>query len=102
MQVDDAIEQLRQQRVSIRGNDLVQLLADLGFRVESAKTPGHKVVTHPDIKGLRSNFDCGHGRTPQPKPVYVDKMRKLLEQYYDELVDLEKKSQKSAARESKQ
>lgn len=103
MRVDDAITQLRQQRASIRCDDLIRLLTDLGFVVHPTKTPGHKIVTHPDIKDLRSNFDCGHGRTPQPKTVYVDAMRRLLTQYRDELAQIEKKADhQSANEESKQ
>lgn len=69
--------------------DLVRVLAELGFTVQSGKSSGHKVVKHPRIKGLYFNFDCGHGRDPQPKSVYVDSVRRVLGQFRDELSSLE-------------
>jgi hypothetical protein len=55
-----------------------------------SKSPGHKVVTHPSIKGLRFNFDCGHGRNPQIRTCYVDNARRVLRQFREELAALEK------------
>ena len=90
MRVDDAMEQLRQQRASTRCSDLVRLLVDLGFAVAaSSKSPGHKVAKHPEIKELRMNFDCGHGADPQVLTCYTDSVRRVLRQYRDELARLE-------------
>ena len=92
MRVDDAIEQLRQQRASTRCADLVRLLQDLGFIVEStSKSPGHKVAKHRIIKGLWTNFDCGHGANPQVFTCYTDSVRRVLRQHRDELAQLETK-----------
>ena len=99
MRVDDAIEQLRQQQASIRCSDLVQILTGLGFEVRSGRAPGHKVVTHPKIKGLYSNFDCGHGRSPEVRVPYVLNMRRVLRQYHSELTELETKAIASAKKE---
>ena len=62
------------------------MLDDLGFRIRNAGG-AHKVVSHPDLKGFRgTDFDCGHGRNPTVKPVYIKKnVIRVLENWKAEL-----------------
>jgi hypothetical protein len=89
VRVDDAIEYLRQQRASLRCDDLVGLFTGLGFDVRPCGSPGHYVVKHSGIKDLRFNFAGGHGRNSQLLTCYVDNARRVLRQFHDELVKLE-------------
>ena len=71
---------------SIRCNDMVQILSGLGFAVCDGGKQGHKVITHPKLKGFTSAaFACDHGRNPQVKPVHTARIRKLLESHADDL-----------------
>jgi hypothetical protein len=101
VRVDDAIEQLRQQRASTRCGDLVRLLVEMGFAVQStSRSPGHKVAKHPKIRGLRLNFDCGHGADPQVLTCYTDSVRRVLRQYRDELARIEAEQGAAGATEN--
>jgi len=66
----------------MRCSELCELLEALGFDVRAGKKSGHKIVTHRALDDFYSfSFDCGHGRNPEVKPVYVRSALKLLRHY---------------------
>ena len=65
---------------------MVKLLEGLGFEVRDGKKSGHKVITHPGLCRFTSaSFSCGHGRDPQVKRAYIHRIKKVLEDYGEEL-----------------
>lgn len=73
-------------RGSIRCEDMIRLLKGLGFAVRDGKKTGHKVITHPTLVNFTSAaITCGHGRNPEVKPIYVRRIRQLLETHADGL-----------------
>lgn len=87
MLVKDAIEQLRRARNNQRCSDLCRLLQEFGFDVRNgSRGGGHKVFDHPSIPHfIGSNFDCGHGRDPLVRGVYVGTIIRVLKTYQLEL-----------------
>lgn len=89
MQVDEIVLLLKQRKKSLRCNDLKKILENLGFIVRDGKRGGHKVFIHPQLSDFEAgSFNCDHGKNPQIKPAYVQKVIKILEQYKDELSTL--------------
>jgi len=87
--VSDVVDALLAAKATTRCQDLIQQLEALGFEVRDGKKQGHKVVTHPRLRGfLSAGFTCGHGRNPEVKPVYVRQMVQVLRQYHTELLEL--------------
>jgi hypothetical protein len=78
---------------SMRCAEVKRLLTRLGFEVKNGKRGGHKVFTHRHLSSFYSqSFNCDHGKNPEIKKPYINKIIKLLEQYKDDLVEyLEKK-----------
>jgi GT2 family glycosyltransferase len=82
------ISQLQAAKSSIRCEELAAYMHDLGFVVRAGDA-GHKVVTHPGLKGFYSaSYNCGHGRNPEIKPAYIGKILRILRQYESELDEL--------------
>ena len=80
------IDMLKQRKSNICCTELSKLLTEHGFEVKDGKLGGHKVVTHDYIEGfLSTSFNCGHGKNPQIKPIYISKLRKVIEQYIDDI-----------------
>lgn len=74
----------------VRCDEMVRLLRRLGFIVRDAKKQGHKTFSHPGLARFTSaSFTCGHGRDPQVKRVYIHRIRKLLEDYGEELSEID-------------
>ena len=72
---------------SIRCQHLAEQLELLGFEVRDGKRGGHKLFFHAEITSFHSgSFNCGHGKNPEVKPVYVRKIVRLLRQYEKELI----------------
>ena len=83
---DEAVETLRQRRKNLRCSEVRTILGDLGFNVRDGTQGNHKVYSHPNIPQFHgSNFDCGHGKDPILKAVYIDNIRKVLQQYESDL-----------------
>ncbi len=81
----ETITQLQAAKSSIRCEELAASLRDLGFVVRAGEA-GHKVVTHPGLKGFYSAaYNCGHGKNPEIKPAYIGKILRILRQYESEL-----------------
>lgn len=73
----------------IRCKDMVALLENLKFKVVDKKTPGHKLVTHAQLKDFTSlGFNCGHGKNPEILKCYVTSIRNMLKTYRDDLKEL--------------
>lgn len=69
---------------------MVKLLEGFGFEVRDGKKSGHKVITHAGLGRFTSaSFSCGHGRDPQVKRVYIHRIKKLLEDYGEELSEID-------------
>lgn len=88
MVYDDAVRCMREERNSMRLSDLKAILLSLGFVVERGTKGNHYTVTHPPLSasgtGFRGlHFDGGHGTDPQVLPVYINKLRRLVETYQD-------------------
>lgn len=65
------------QKASMRCQDRVKTLENLGFEVIDGKKQGHKVFVHQAIKDFYSaSFTCGHGRNPEILPAYITKIHK--------------------------
>lgn len=83
--VDEAIKILRQRSATLRCSELEALLREVGLDVAPGRRGKHRIVDHPMITEIASDFDGGHGADAQVKSVYTSKMRKLLETYQDQL-----------------
>lgn len=86
MTLDQAREQLKASKKTIRCHELEQLLKSLGFHVRDGNRGGHKVFTHPHLPSFySSSFDCGHGRNPEIKPAYITRVLRVLAEHEDDL-----------------
>ena len=89
MSVDEAIAELKNAGGNYRCSRLVRVLESLGFIVDPCKVQHHKKYKHPGIPGFTgANFSCQHGKTPNVKPGYVNRVRKVIENWKDELEEL--------------
>lgn len=89
MKVKHAITTLKQKKKSTRCKELIQILEELGFVVRDGRRGGHKVYMHPDLLDFPGDaFNCDHGKNPQIKPVYVQRVIKILEDFESELSSL--------------
>ncbi len=84
---DSVVEELKSSGASTRCSRLKQLLESLQFQVQRVKSGNHYVIRHRGIPGfLGSNYNCGHGTDPQVNPVYIHKLRRLIEANKEHLV----------------
>ena len=85
-EVDSKLHFLLQHKRSLSCSDLKRILEYLGFYVRDGKRGGHKVFTHSKLKGFESgSFNCEHGKNPTIKPVYVQRIIRLIEANKEEL-----------------
>jgi len=74
----DIEDKLTNDLASIRCKELADYLTQLGFEVRDCKKGNHKIFIHEGIPGFRvGNYDCGHGKNPVIKRVYIRKILKL-------------------------
>lgn len=79
---DEAIAELDQAGASMRCSSLSTLLIALGFEVKDGKRGGHKVFTHDHNPGFYSAaYNCDHGKNPEIKRPYINKVKKTLKQH---------------------
>lgn len=84
--VTDALQRLTDAGSSLRCDELRRILESLGFEVRDGKKAGHKVVTHAGLPDFFStSYTCGHGKNPEIKPAYIQKIRKIIKEREDEL-----------------
>lgn len=77
--LDQVIKTLTASKASMRCDEVVKLLKDLGFNVRDGKCPGHKIFTHPELQDFHSgSFNCDHGKNPQIKSAYISKILRVL------------------------
>ncbi|MEE4382285.1 MAG: type II toxin-antitoxin system HicA family toxin [Pseudomonadales bacterium] len=75
---------------AVRCRELVALLESLGFTVRRGRRGNHRIVTHAGLDDfLGTSFDCGHGRDPEVRPVYVHKLRRVIEMHAQALGERE-------------
>ncbi len=79
---------LEESEAKVKCSDLRSHLEELGFTVRDGKRAGHKVVTHPNLKGFYStSYTCGHGRNSVIKPAYIRNMTKTLKIHEQALIE---------------
>jgi len=83
---DEIIAELRGRPANIRCAELADLLGQLGFVVRDCGKGNHKAFSHSRLAGFPGgNYDCGHGKNRQVKPVYVRRIIRILEEWEDQL-----------------
>ena len=88
--VQTALERLGPSASAVRCRELVALLESLGFTVRRGRRGNHRIVTHAGLDDfLGTSFDCGHGRDPEVRPVYVRKLRRVMEMHAQALGERE-------------
>ncbi|HET8554713.1 MAG TPA: type II toxin-antitoxin system HicA family toxin [Rhodanobacteraceae bacterium] len=84
--LEQAYAELAGAGASMRCVALGKLLENLGFEVRDGKRGGHKIFVHDGIPGFTSGaYNCDHGRNPEIKRPYINKVLKILKQYEAEL-----------------
>lgn len=82
------IAALKNAGASMRCREVKTLLMELDFNVRDGKRGGHKVYTHPFITSFTSGaFNCDHGKNPEIKRPYINKIIKTLEKYESEIIE---------------
>ena len=92
--LNEVTKHLRLANSSIRCQELTRILESLGFNVRNGKKQGHKVFVHHGLDSFTSGgYNCGHGKNPEVKPVYIKKIARLLKQYENELIQYSREAQ---------
>jgi len=74
---------------NVKCRDFTKLLGEFGFDIRDGKRGGHKIVTHPDITSwLGSDYNCGHSKGDDVKPVYIKEFLKIVNRLEDELREI--------------
>ena len=82
------ITAFRNAGATMRCKEAKALLTELDFKVKDGKRGGHKVFTHQHIQSFMSgSLNCDHGKNPEIKRPYIQKIIKILVQYEQELID---------------
>ena len=72
---------------SMRCDKAKALLTQLGFNVRDGKRGGHKIFTHPGVPEFRSgSLNCDHGKNPEIKKPYINKIIRILDIYEADLI----------------
>ena len=80
------IQELESVRANARCRDIRDKLEKLGFEVRDGKRGGHKIFVHDDLPSFMSgSFNCGHGKNPEIKPVYVRKIIRILKEHESDI-----------------
>lgn len=87
LSIAEIIKYLQQHKANLCCKEVTSQLVNLGFEVKDGNKGGHKVFVHPGLSPSfhSSSFNCGHGKNPEIKPPYINKIIKILEQHYEEL-----------------
>jgi hypothetical protein len=86
MLIKEVKQTLQQRKTSLCCSDVKYQLERLGFEVRDGSKGGHKVYTHDGLPSFFSaSFNCGHGKNPEIKPAYINKVINVITQYEDEL-----------------
>jgi len=84
--IKNVIDELQQHKTNLCCKDVKRLLISLGFEVRDGKQGGHKIFVHHKWSSFHSgSFNCGHGKNPEIKPAYINKIINILKQYQEEL-----------------
>jgi len=80
------IQELESVRANARCRDVIEKLENLGFEVREGKRGGHKIFVHDHLPSFRSgSLNCGHGKNPEIKPVYIKKLIRLLNEHESDI-----------------
>lgn len=83
---DEVIANLQQRKNTTYCSDAIKMLTDLGFIVNKSSSGNHHTYLHPGIpEFFGASFDCGHGKAPVIKAVYIGKILKILKKYKEEI-----------------
>ena len=86
VKLKDTIDHLQQHKTNLCCEDVKHLLVDLGFEVRDGKKGGHKIFVHQGLLSFQSaSFNCGHGKNPEIKSAYIQKIIQILKQYQKEI-----------------
>jgi hypothetical protein len=84
---DAAIAELRGGGNNLRCSKVRQLLESLNFTVTRTGKGNHYVVKHPRIPEFPgTHYNCGHGANPKPKPAYIGRLIRVLEENKEYLI----------------
>lgn len=84
--LEQAYAELSGTGASMRCATLGKLLKGLGFEVRDGRRGGHKIFVHDGIPDFTSGaYNCDHGKNPEIKRPYINKVLKILKQYEAEL-----------------
>lgn len=84
--VKEVIAILESSRTTIRCEELRTYLCQLGFEVRDGNQGGHKLFFHDGLRDFMSgSYNCGHGKNPEIKPIYIRKVIRILKQYECEI-----------------
>jgi hypothetical protein len=87
--VNNVIDRLSREKKSIRCGDVTKLLESLGFVVRDGTKGGHKIYSYFGLGDFHgSSFNCGHGKNPEIKPIYVTNIIDVLNKYESEITHL--------------
>ncbi|MCP3176104.1 hypothetical protein MJO47_03225 [Desulfuromonas sp. KJ2020] len=88
LKVENVIQELQDAGASMRCSEMKALLESLGFTVKDGKRGGHKLYFHDALDGFYSgSYNCEHGKNPELKRTYINKVAKVLEKYKSELIE---------------
>ena len=80
------LQELESVRANARCRDIKDKLEKLGFEVRDGKRGGHKIFVHDHLPSFMSgSFNCGHGKNPEIKPVYVRKIIRILKEHESDI-----------------
>lgn len=84
---DEVVATLSAAKRSIRCDELTVQQTRLGFEVREGKRGGHRVFVHDGLSDfISASYNCGHGRNPEIKPVYINDVLKILRRHDAEIV----------------
>ena len=84
--VQDAIDQLSQNKKTTKCSEMIALLESLGFDVTTGKAENHKVFVHMHLDQFHSSgFSCEHGKDKALKLPYVLSVIRVLKMHTDDL-----------------
>lgn len=61
--------------------EFTAILEKLGFQIVDCGSAGHKIAKHPAVDWREyPDFDCGHSKGANVKPIYIKKLYKFVKQ----------------------
>lgn len=81
------VNQLTAKKKTMLCREVRTALETLKFKVTPKGSAGHRAYKHPEIPSFfGGSYDCGHGSNGQVKPVYIQKILGVLDEYQDAII----------------